>query len=140
MLQRLLVFTAFCVFTPFGSCLERSGGPDSATATCVGAGFVFAGFSEGLQGGRLKRAVPGLPWGWGKAKPDREVQETFPRAGSSLQKRALGLCWSCFSPAPSLPARCILMSTFASLCPHAGGTFRLHCCGSKLLSSAFPCL
>lgn len=62
-----------------------------------------------------------------------EVQETFLHAGSSLQKRALGLCWSCFSPAPSLPARCILMSTFTSLCPHAWGTFRPHSCDSKPL-------
>lgn len=94
------------------------------------------GSPEGFQGRQLKRAIRSLLWGWGKAKPDREVQETFPHAESSLQKRALGLCWSCFSPAPSLPARSILVSTFACVCPHAWGTLRLHRCDSKLLASS----
>lgn len=71
------------------------------------------GFPGGFQGGRSKRVIRGLLWGWGKAKPDCEVQETFPHAESSLHKRVLRLCWSCFSPAPSLPASCIHTSTFA---------------------------
>lgn len=72
------------------------------------------GFLEGFQDGRLKRVLQSLLWGWEKANYDHKVQGTFPHAGSSLQKRALELCWSCFSPSPSLRARCIPMPGGAS--------------------------